>query len=104
MRTKNILKHLILGALMVTTGKVVGQSTTPGNVAAGPNDFLGWRSDAVDSFPLRVGHEGAVPRHFWTSATLRGLTNERVMYPGLHPCPSMPAEGFTLITPDTALL
>ncbi|MBZ0206910.1 MAG: hypothetical protein K8H89_11340, partial [Flavobacteriales bacterium] len=84
MRTKNILKHLILGALMVTTGKVVGQSTTPGNVAAGPNDFLGWNSNAVNNFPLEIRHDGAFPIQFWTSGSFRGLINERVMYPSLN--------------------
>ncbi len=42
MRAQDFLKHLVLGALALTTGMLVGQSTTPGNVAFLNTDFLGW--------------------------------------------------------------
>ncbi|MBZ0207457.1 MAG: hypothetical protein K8H89_14135, partial [Flavobacteriales bacterium] len=84
MRTKNITKHLILGALILTTGNVVGQTSVLGNMANGPTDFLGWNSNAVNNFPLEIRHDGAFPIQFWTSGSFRGLINERVMYPSLN--------------------
>ncbi|MFZ1332326.1 MAG: hypothetical protein WAR83_09055 [Flavobacteriales bacterium] len=72
MRTKNFLKHLILGALILTTGKVVGQSTTPGNVASGPTDFLGWDATSpANDFPLEVRHDGNFPIEWYTDALQR---------------------------------
>lgn len=69
MRTKSFLKHLFLGALLLTTGKVVGQSTTPGNVALGVNDFLGWDNTfPANNFPLMVRHDLNQPIDFYTSA------------------------------------
>ena len=58
MRTKNLLRHLVLGALLLPTGKLVGQSTTPGNVANLTTDFLGWNNNLMaNNFPLVVKHE-----------------------------------------------
>lgn len=71
MRTKNFLKHLILGALLLTTGKVVGQVTTPSNVASGPTDFLGWDNTVTNNFPLMVRHDLNQPIEWWTNNTLR---------------------------------
>jgi hypothetical protein len=67
MRTKNFMKHLILGALLLTTGKMVGQSTTPGNVLALSTDFLGWNTNAANNFPLMVRHDLNQPIQFLTN-------------------------------------
>ncbi len=61
MRTKDFLKHLILGALLLCIGKVVGQATTPGNVASSGTDFLGWNNNVANSFPLEVRHDRNEP-------------------------------------------
>ena len=71
MRTKNFLKHLILGALLLTTGKVVGQVTTPSNVASGPTDFLGWDNTVTNNFPLRVRHDRNERIEWYTDAVRR---------------------------------
>jgi hypothetical protein len=71
MRTKNFLKHLILGAMLLATGMVVGQSTTPGNVAGAGTDFLGWNTNAANNFPLVVKHELNQPIEFYTDNALR---------------------------------
>ena len=71
MRTKNFLSYLYLGALLLTTGKVVGQSTTPGNVAFAPTDFLGWDNTGTNNFPLMVRHDLNQPIDWYTNALLR---------------------------------
>lgn len=71
MRTKNFLKHLMLGATFLTAGNVVGQSTTPGNVANLNTDFLGWNTNAANNFPLVVKHELNQPIQFRTDNVLR---------------------------------
>jgi uncharacterized protein (UPF0297 family) len=71
MRTKNFLQHLILGALLLSAGKVVGQSTTPGNVAGAGTDFLGWNNNGANNFPLRVRHDGNWPIEWYTDARRR---------------------------------
>ncbi|WKZ65000.1 MAG: hypothetical protein QY325_09515 [Flavobacteriales bacterium] len=75
MRAKSFLQHLILGALLLTTGKVVGQSTTPGNVAGAGTDFLGWNNNGANNFPLRVPHNLNQPIDFYTSAIHRMRLN-----------------------------
>ena len=76
MRTKNFLKHLFMGALLLTTGEVVGQSTTPGNVAGGVNDFLGWDNTfPANNFPLQVRHDLNQPIDFFTNALQRMRLN-----------------------------
>ena len=72
MTTKNFLQHLFLGALMLTTWKVMGQSTTPGNVAGANTDFLGWDNTfPANNFPLRVRHDLNQPIEWWTDAIQR---------------------------------
>ena len=74
MRTKDFLKHLILGALLLATGKVVGQATVGGNVAIAPTNFLGWNnSSPANDFPLRVRHNGNWPIEWYTNALRRML-------------------------------
>lgn len=97
MRTKNFLKHLILGALLLTTTVVVGQSTTPGNVAGGPGDFLGWENNPVNNFPLEIRHDLDQPIDFWTTQSFRARINPRISYPiGL--APNAPRDGFMLLS------
>lgn len=71
MRTKNFLRHLILGALMLPIGKLVGQTTLLGNVASGPTDFLGWDNTVTNNFPLQVRHDLNQPIEWYTNNILR---------------------------------
>ena len=72
MRTKNFLKHHFLGALVMTTSIVVGQSTTPGNVMNLSTDYLGWDNTfPTNDFPLVVKHELNQPIEWWTDDILR---------------------------------
>lgn len=71
MRTEFFLKHLTLGALLIATVKLVGQSSTPGNVASGSTDFLGWNTNAANSFPLMVRHDLNQPIEWYTDAVRR---------------------------------
>ncbi|MCB9165462.1 MAG: hypothetical protein H6592_13700 [Flavobacteriales bacterium] len=72
MRTKNFLKHLILGALLLTTGKVVGQVSTGSNVAAFGTDFLGWNTNPANSLiPLQVRHNLNQPIEWYTNGLQR---------------------------------
>ncbi|MBZ0207455.1 MAG: hypothetical protein K8H89_14125 [Flavobacteriales bacterium] len=100
MRTKNITKHLILGAMILTTGNVVGQATVPSNVASGPTDFLGWDGSVTNNFPLQVRHDGPYPIDFYTSGNFRARINEKVTYGSLNGFTNIPADGFMLITPS----
>jgi hypothetical protein len=91
MRTKSFLKHLILGALMLTTGKVDGQVTTTGNLAGATSDFLGWSNNSpANDFPLMVRHNGNWPIQWFTDNTLRMHLNQTLLtqtvngYPNLN--------------------
>ena len=70
MRTKSFLKHLILGALLLMTAKVVGQSSVPGNAGA-VTDFLGWNNTGTNNFPLMVRHDLNQPIEWYTDSTFR---------------------------------
>ena len=72
MRTKNFWKHLFLGVLLLSTGKMVGQVSTASNVAAGPNDFLGWDNTfPTNDFPLRIRHDLNQPIQWFTDSIQR---------------------------------
>ena len=79
MKTKNFLKHLLMSVLMLTTVKMVGQSSTPGHVASSPTDFLGWDTTSpANDFPLMVKHEGNQPIDWYTDAIQRMRLNKTV--------------------------
>lgn len=103
MNTKDFLKHLILGALLLTTGKVVGQSTTPGNVAGLTTDFLGWNSTATNNFPLQVRHDLDYPIDFYTTGRFRARINP-VRTLSINGFINIPTTGFMLISPDFTFL
>ncbi len=104
MRTKNFLKHLILGALVLTTCKVVGQATTaPGNVAAGGADFLGWDATSpANDFPLRVKHEGNWPIQWWTDSLHRMQLYHTMPPATINGFPNIARNGFLGISPVEA--
>lgn len=104
MRTKKITKHLILGALILMTGNVVGQASVLGNVAAFSTDFLGWDGSVTNNFPLQVRHDGPYPIDFYTSGNFRARINKTVTYPSLNGFTNIPADGFMLLSPTTNLL
>lgn len=105
MRTKNFLKHLIMGALLLTTGRVVGQTSVVGNVAAGPTDFLGWDNTMPNNnFPLMVRHDLNQPIEWYTNAIQRARLSPNVtsaMGPG-NQFPNVNRDGYFLLsgTPD----
>ena len=70
MRTKKFLKHLILGALLLATENVVGQTTVVGN-SGGVTDFLGWDNTATNNFPLMVRHDLNQPIAWYTDSLQR---------------------------------
>ena len=81
MRTKNFLKHLILGVLILITGNGIGQVTTGGNVANATSDFLGWDATSLaNDFPLNVKHEGNFPIIWWTDNIERMILNQTTSY------------------------
>jgi len=57
--------------MFMTIGKVVGQSTTPGNVAGFSTDFLGWDNTGTNNFPLQVRHDLNQPIEWYTDAQER---------------------------------
>lgn len=77
MRTKNFLKHLFLGALLLSVGKVGGQSTVPGNAGIA-TDFLGWDNTGTNNFPLMVRHDLNQPIDWYTNAIQRMRLNPSV--------------------------
>ena len=55
---------------MLSAGKVVGQSTVPGNAGIA-TDFLGWDNTGTNNFPLMVRHDLNQPIEWYTDAVLR---------------------------------
>ncbi|MBV6405214.1 MAG: tail fiber domain-containing protein [Flavobacteriales bacterium] len=95
MRTKNFLKHLILGALLLTNGKVVGQSTTPGNVALFGTDFLGWDNTfPANNFPLMVRHDLNQPIEFHTAMDERMRLSPILTGQTINTYPNLDLTGF----------
>lgn len=103
MRTKNSLTHLVMGVVVLAAGRVAGQATTLGNAGIS-TDFLGWNSNPANNFPLQIRHDGSWPIDFWTSQSFRARINPRMTYPSLNSFTNIPADGFTLITPDNGFL
>ncbi|MEZ4789208.1 MAG: hypothetical protein R2811_04240 [Flavobacteriales bacterium] len=69
------------------------------------NDFLGWDNTfPTNNFPLEVRHDLDQPIQFWTSRYFRALINQKVTYGTLGSFSSIPADGFTLITPSDHFL
>jgi hypothetical protein len=89
--------------MILATGNLVGQVTWLGN-AGSSTDFLGWDNTVTNNFPLQVRHDGPYPIDFYTSGNFRARINERVTYSSLNTFPNIPADGFTLITPDDGFL
>ena len=72
MRTNNFFQHLVLGAFLLTTSNVMGQTSTPSNVATGVTDFLGWDNTfPANNFPLMVRHDLNQPIQWFTDALQR---------------------------------
>ena len=103
MRTKDKLKYLVMGALVLTAGRLAGQASVLGNNGITTN-FLGWDANPANNFPLQVRHDGSWPIDFWTSQSFRARINPRMTYPSLNSFTNIPADGFTLITPDNGFL
>ncbi|MCW5897971.1 MAG: hypothetical protein KIT10_01785 [Flavobacteriales bacterium] len=103
MRTNDFLKHLILGALLLTTGKVAGQVTTANNVANAGTDFLGWDNTfPANNFPLRVRHDLNQPIEFYTHNIQRMRLNHTVTYTlGSFATPA--ADGYLGLSPNNSL-
>lgn len=78
MRTKNFLKHLILGGLILTNSTVVGQTSVLGHAGVA-TDFLGWDNTVTNNFPLMVRHDLNQPIEWSTDALRRMLLTETLV-------------------------
>ncbi|MBS1546721.1 MAG: hypothetical protein JSU02_05015 [Bacteroidetes bacterium] len=103
MRTRNRWKHLLMGAMALVACRVTGQTSVLGNNGTASN-FLGWDANPANNFPLQIRHDGSWPIDFWTSQSFRARINPRMTYPSLNSFMNIPADGFTLITPDNGFL
>ncbi|MCW5900451.1 MAG: hypothetical protein KIT10_14395 [Flavobacteriales bacterium] len=100
MRTKSFFKHLMLGALLLTTGKVAGQVTTANNVANAGTDFLGWDNTfPANNFPLRVRHDLNQPIEWYTAAVRLLLLLQNATY-AIGPFGGQVKNGALLLSPD----
>jgi len=100
MRTKNFLQHLILGALLLTTGKMVGQTSVVGNVAGASTDFLGWDNTMPNNnFPLMVRHDLNQPIEWYTNAIRRMRLQQDTTYT-IGSFASQVKNGSLLLSPD----
>jgi hypothetical protein len=99
MRTKNFLKHLIMGAMLLATGKVASQVTTASNVAFGPTDFLGWDNTGSNNFPLVVKHELNQPIDWYTNAIRRITLLPNATY-AIGGFPAQVKNGSLLLSPN----
>ncbi|HRO41135.1 MAG TPA: hypothetical protein PLZ25_14590, partial [Flavobacteriales bacterium] len=85
--------HFILGcaAILACTKTASGQWWTTGN------NSLSWTTNFL-------GTTDGVPINFRTDNLFRARINPRMTYPSLNTFPNIPADGFTLITPDNGFL
>jgi hypothetical protein len=95
------MRHLAWGVLGLVSQQTFSQATQPDN-NGGLGSFLGWNSSANQI--LDVKNEGDQPIDFYTSDRFRARINEKVQYSFLNTFPNIPADGFTLITPDMGFL
>ena len=74
----------------------------PGGDVINSTEYLGARLGS--SVPLVLKTVPALPIDFYTTDIFRARINPRVQYPLLNTFPNIPADGFTLITPDNGFL
>ena len=74
----------------------------PGGNVITTNEWLG--ADYGSLIPLRIQTRANQPIDFSTADRFRARINERVTYSSLNTFPNIPADGFTLITPDMGFL
>jgi len=96
-----MLRHLAWGVLGLVSEQVFSQVTVPNNNGQA-NAFVGWNASANQI--LDVKNEGNQPIDFYTTDRFRARINPRMTYPSLNTFPNVPADGFTLITPDNGFL
>jgi hypothetical protein len=101
MRTKYWTRHLAWGVLGLVSQQAFSQVTQTNN-NGGAGSFLGWNAAANQI--LDVKNDGNQPIDFYTNATFRERINPRVTYPLLNTFANIPADGFTLLSPDNGFL
>lgn len=101
MRMQRTIGQLLLVAAIGASGQAMAQADVLGHNGV-PGFYLGWNTATPQ--PLEVRHDGAFPIDFWTSQSFRARINPRMTYPSLNTFPNVPADGFTLITPDNGFL
>ncbi|MBX7129975.1 MAG: hypothetical protein K1X58_11705 [Flavobacteriales bacterium] len=101
MKAKNMLRHFAWGVLGLVSQQAFSQASQANN-NGGVGSFLGWNAGANQI--VDVKNEGNQPIDFYTTDIFRARINPRVQYPLLNTFPNIPADGFTLITPDIGFL
>ncbi len=99
MRTKIGLKHLLVGAWLLSAGQVAAQATVESNNGAA-TDFLGWNNG--NGFPLSIAHKGSYPIQFRTNNTLRAILNANGTYT-IGSFAAQNADGYLGLSPNTNL-
>ncbi len=95
MRTIDISKHLLLGALLLCSVTMAGQASVPGNGGAA-GAFLGWNAGANQV--LEVRNDANQPIEWSTDATRRMLLQETTTY-GIGSFPNQVKNGSLLLCP-----
>ncbi|MBZ0206889.1 MAG: hypothetical protein K8H89_11235, partial [Flavobacteriales bacterium] len=72
--------------------------------AQGPVDWNTAGNFSLNPLSSFLGTTDGVPINFRTDNLFRARINERVTYSSLNTFPNIPADGFTLITPDMGFL
>ncbi|MCO5274467.1 MAG: tail fiber domain-containing protein [Flavobacteriales bacterium] len=92
---------LAMGLFIFQNGQA--QVSTPFNNPSLPgSDYVGW--DNTTTVPLQIRHDGIYPIEFHTSGSFRAQINPKMTYSLLNGFTNIPADGFTLITPDNGFL
>lgn len=96
MRTENILKHLSIGALLLTSGQVVGQASVLGNAGV-PGDYLGWNNTMIND-PLMIRHDANQPIDWYTNLIQRMRLNASPAGANINGYAGTPRDGFLLLS------
>lgn len=90
MRTKNRMRHLTIGAVLLTSGQVIGQASVPGNTG-GPGDYLGW--DINTNVTLDIGHENNLNINWFTDNIYRMRLNPTITNATINAYPTLDVSG-----------
>ncbi|HXH19674.1 MAG TPA: hypothetical protein VNJ07_11395, partial [Chitinophagales bacterium] len=74
MKHKYCFAVLVIG--MITAANVYAQVSTPANIPSTTLDYVGW--NVLQTLPLNIKHEAALPINFYTNAGLQTFLNQRM--------------------------